>query len=339
MIILNDGRNIEKENLRWDEVMVEKINLVLQRYIAVLTIVSLVAGILFHEMGEHFIVTVPYIFAVMTFIGSLRMKFSDLKIFYKAPKTIILSLILLHIVMPFVSYAIAQLIFDDHLLVIGFVILMSIPTGVTSVIWINLTKGNMALGLSIILLDVLLAPIILPTILKIVSGTAVELNVAKMVFDLIWMIVLPTVLGIVVNEVSHGRFPDRYSMKLAPISKICLFLIVFINSSAVAPYVKTLNAQLFLVILTVFIVVIIGYAVVIMISTVVHLKHDVKVTLTFIGGMRNISTGIIIATTYFPNKVAMPVVLGMLFQQAFASMVSSYLNRKDEKILGNEFHS
>lgn len=307
--------------------MIGRINNVLQRYIAVLTIVSLIAGVLFHGMGEHLVFTVPYLFAIMTFIGSLRMKFSDLKIFYKTPKTIILAMILLHVVMPFVSYAIAQLLFDDHLLVIGLVILMSIPTGVTSVIWINLTKGSMALGLSIILLDVLLAPVILPAILKVVSGTAVELDVTQMVIDLIWMIVLPTILGIVVNEMTHGQFPDRYSAKLAPISKICLFIIVFINSSAVAPYLRTVNKQLFLVILTVFIVVITGYAVVIIVSTVVHVKHDVKVTLTFICGMRNISTGIIIATTYFPNKVAMPVVLGMLFQQALASLVSGYLNK------------
>lgn len=47
-------------------------------------------------------------------------------------------------------------------------------------------------------------------------------------------------------------------------------------------------------------------------------KEDI-ITLTFTGGMRNISAGAVLATTYFPAAVAVPVVLGMLFQQMLAS--------------------
>lgn len=45
--------------------------------------------------------------------------------------------------------------------------------------------------------------------------------------------------------------------------------------------------------------------------------RDIKV---FNAGMRNIAVGVVLATTYFPSKVAMPVVFGMLFQQVLASV-------------------
>ena len=51
------------------------------------------------------------------------------------------------------------------------------------------------------------------------------------------------------------------------------------------------------------------------------------VTLVFTGGMRNIALGVIIATTYFPSKVAMPVVFGMLFQQVLASVFSKVIQK------------
>ncbi|RRN70853.1 hypothetical protein EI200_12525 [Peribacillus simplex] len=42
--------------------------------------------------------------------------------------------------------------------------------------------------------------------------------------------------------------------------------------------------------------------------------------MTFTGGMRNISTRSVLATTYFlPAAVAVPALLGMLFQQMLAS--------------------
>ena len=43
--------------------------------------------------------------------------------------------------------------------------------------------------------------------------------------------------------------------------------------------------------------------------------------------MRNISAGAVIAVTYFPSAVAVPVILGMLFQQMLASFYGSFLSR------------
>jgi predicted Na+-dependent transporter len=55
--------------------------------------------------------------------------------------------------------------------------------------------------------------------------------------------------------------------------------------------------------------------------------RDVIVTLTFNGGMRNISAGTVLAITYFPAPVAVPVVIGMLFQQFLATSYGHMLHR------------
>lgn len=47
----------------------------------------------------------------------------------------------------------------------------------------------------------------------------------------------------------------------------------------------------------------------------------------FSGGMRNISAGAVLAVSYFPPAVAVPVVLGMLFQQTLASIYGFAINR------------
>ncbi len=48
--------------------------------------------------------------------------------------------------------------------------------------------------------------------------------------------------------------------------------------------------------------------------------------------MRNISAGAVLAVSYFPAPVAVPVVLGMLFQQVLAALsgrlVQNYYQKK-----------
>jgi BASS family bile acid:Na+ symporter len=56
-------------------------------------------------------------------------------------------------------------------------------------------------------------------------------------------------------------------------------------------------------------------------------QQDDIITLTFTGGMRNISAGAVLAITYFPPQVAVPVVLGMLFQQVLASFYGRMLEK------------
>ena len=57
--------------------------------------------------------------------------------------------------------------------------------------------------------------------------------------------------------------------------------------------------------------------------------------------MRNISAGAVLATTYFPAAVAVPVVLGMLFQQMLASFfgysLDKYYHRRFSKIKSDGF--
>ncbi|UZM97344.1 hypothetical protein OL548_19400 [Lysinibacillus sp. MHQ-1] len=136
-----------------------------------MTPLSLILGVLVESWGQNLVFLVSWLFAFMTFSGSLHMKFKDVKIFMKHPGLIIFSIIFsspIHAVMG--VFFLSTVIFDDHLLTVGFVLAVAIPTGVTSVIWINICKGNLPLGLSIILIDTLLSPFILPFILFFVSG-------------------------------------------------------------------------------------------------------------------------------------------------------------------------
>ena len=300
--------------------MVQQVDQFIQKWMPILTPLCLVIGVLLEKVGGHLLFLVPIIFALMTFISSLKLKFQDIKVFKQYPKTILFIIAFLHILMPLWAYFLAQVIFDDNLLSVGFLLSVAVPTGVTSVIWVTMSKGNLPLCLSIILIDTLLAPIIMPATVHFVIGETIQIETTSLILDLIWMIVLPSIFGMIINEWSKGKLEEKMRTPFALTSKLCLFGVIMINSSAIAPFVKNVNAELAGVIGLVLFVAISGYTFSLILGRLFWKSHEDQATFLFNAGMRNISVGVVIATTYFPSKVAMPVVFGMLFQQVLASL-------------------
>lgn len=307
--------------------MVNRLNKYLQKWMPILTPLSLVIGVLFGNVGHQLLFLVPWLFAFMTFAGSLSMNFEGIKNLKKYPTAILIVIAFLHLLMPIWAYFVSNIIFRDHLLTIGFVLAVAIPTGVTSFIWVSICRGHLALCLAIILIDTLISPFVIPALLHIVVGQSIEIDTVGLILDLLWMIVVPSLIGVALNEFTKGEIELTLGKKLAPFSKLSLFSIVMINSSAIAPYIKNINLELVSVILVVFLLAVSGYAFCLVFGHLLWQDKSIVTMFVFTGGMRNIAVGVVIATTYFPAETVMPVVFGMLFQQVLASFFSRVMEK------------
>ena len=127
------------------------------------------------------------------------------------------------------------------------------------------------------------------------------------------------IIRMLANPLSKGKAKEVLAPRLAPFSKIFLGIVVLINSSVIAPYLRHIDWKLVEIAAAVFLIAFSGYYLSFIIGRMFKLKKDTVVAITFLGGMRNISAGAVVAITYFPAKAAVPVVIGMLFQQILAS--------------------
>ncbi|MCP1146395.1 bile acid:sodium symporter family protein [Lysinibacillus endophyticus] len=312
--------------------MLDKINQYLQRMMPILTPLSLVIGVFLEDLGGHLLFLVPWLFAFMTFAGSLSMNFQGLRSFTKYPWVILITIAFLHILMPIWAYLVSSVLFHDHLLTIGFVLSVAVPTGVTSFIWVSICKGHLPLCLSIILIDTMLSPIVIPLLSKVVVGQTIEIDTISIMLDLLWMIVLPSFAAVLLNEWTKGKINTTVGKPLAPFQKLSLFLIVMINSSAIAPFLKNITWDIFGIIMVVLFLAASGYAMCFVIGHFLFKDPSIVTTVVFTGGMRNIAVGVVIASTYFPAKVVMPVVFGMLFQQILASQFGRLVEKYKAKV-------
>lgn len=299
--------------------MLEKINARLTRMMPFLTPASLVAGILIGKRLEHAVFLIPWIFAFMTFSGSLGSNFKQFKNVLKRPLPIIVAIVFLHVCMPLFAWLIGHLVFaGDPLTITGFILAVVIPTGITSFVWVSIYSGNAVLCLSIILIDTLLSPVVVPGSLQLLIGAKVNIDAGQLMRDMFFMIVTPSVLGMLVNQLTYGE-AKKWGTKLSPFSKIGVAVIVFINGAVLTPYLKHANMKVLLIIACVFVISASGYFFSWLIGNLLKWKRDETVALTFNGGMRNISAGAVLAVTFFSPPVVLPVVLGTLFQQVLAA--------------------
>ena len=300
--------------------MLKTINEQLDKVMPLITPISVIIGVLLSEHLMDYTFLVPWIFAFITFSGSLGSNFKSLQQAVTHPLPIFIVLIILHMLMPIWAFGLGHLVFHgDAFTITGLVLAVVIPTGVTSMIWVSIYNGNAILALTIILIDTLLSPFIVPYSVSLFGGGSIEMDLGSIVKGLIGMVVLPSMLAMFLNQATKGKIQNTLSPRLAPFSKISVGIVVILNSSKIAPYLTHFDKKIMIMAFLVLFIAASGYALSWMVGACLRWEKADIITLTFTGGMRNISAGAVLATTYFPAAVAVPVVLGMLFQQMLAS--------------------
>lgn len=293
----------------------------------------LCAGITFAEPIGRLTLLVPFLFAFMTFTGTLNSTFRQLLNIAKNPLPLFVSLLIIHIVMPLLALGAGKLFFPGGpYFIVGIVLEFVVPSAVACFMWSTIAGGNSALTLSIVLLDTLAAPFLVPFSLHVLVGAKVAVDVAGMMRDLVWMIAVPALATMLLNQFTDGRAGKKLSPLLAPYGKIALLLIIMINSTRVAPFIRHMTPMLFGIAGIIFVLAVTGYFLGWLCALLLRQRGDVTASMTFGCGMRNISAGAVIAAAYFPAEVMFPVMIGTLFQQMLASVFAHFLtrNRKTE---------
>ncbi|MFJ5623027.1 bile acid:sodium symporter family protein [Peribacillus loiseleuriae] len=312
--------------------MLQKLNAFLESKMPFITPISVLLGVTFASYVDSFSFLVPWLFAFMTFSGSLGSNIKSFKEVMIHPLPIIITMCILHVIMPLWAFGVGHIVFHgDVYTITGLTLGMIIPTGITSVLWVSIYRGNIPLTLAVILIDTFLSPFIVPYTMSLMVGEQVEMDILGMMGGLLWMVVLPSLAGMLLNQVTKGKVKTVLGPRLSPISKIFLGIVVLLNSSVIAPYLRNIDTKLVFIAIVVFFISFSGYLFSFLIGRLLKMDREDVVSLTFLGGMRNISTGAVIAISYFPAQVAVPVVIGMLFQQVLASSYGRFVDQYYKK--------
>jgi predicted Na+-dependent transporter len=192
-------------------------------------------------------------------------------------------------------------------------------------------RGDKALALTLILLDTLLAPLLVPGTMSLLLGARIKMDMSGITLSLVFMVMLPTMLGVGINEISRGRIPALVCPYLNPLAKICLVAVIAANASPAASLVRIDDPYIWLIGAFCIVFTAAGYTLAHVSGLPGGLSPEKRVTLFFSGGLRNISAATTIAVDFFPAAAALPCLLGIVFQQLMAAIMGRLFWGKQRK--------
>lgn len=305
-----------------------RINQMMEQTMFILTPLALLLGYTFHQQlkGANLIIIIA--FAWMTFLTGINCSWRQFASLVNHPGMLVAIMLLLHLIIPIFTYFVGKLFYyHDPLTRQGLVLAVSIPVGVTAAIWTFISRANNAFTLSLVVLDTLLSPIILPIVAVFVIGTTGAVSMRPLVQDLMLMVVIPSLMGLFFHPYRWWPTSSPTQSLLNISSKLALFLVIAINVAQVHDTLaSSWRSSVGLIITLAFIT---GLAYLLGFFTGRLLNRpieDIK-AMTYSAGMRNIGLGIVFATGYFHPRVTIPVILFVLIQQPMASLVHYFLEK------------
>jgi bile acid:Na+ symporter, BASS family len=160
-----------------------------------------------------------------------EMSLKDFEGVVKTPKAVVIGLISHFTIMPLVGVALAKGFGFPPEIAAGVILMGSVPSGVTSNVLAFIAKANMPLSVTIAAISTLVAPVMTPFLMKILAGQYVEIDFVKMMLHVVQIIIVPIVLGLIVNKIIRNGV--KWLQAIMPIISMCgvlMMLIVIVSS-------------------------------------------------------------------------------------------------------------
>ena len=303
------------------------------RHLVTIVPIGVAVGIAFPQLLLPIKPFIPTIFALMTLQSSLTNDPSAMRNALRRPVALAVTILWVHVVAPLLAWGAACLAFGpDSPTVAGVVLEYAVPMGTSTIMWIGMFEGEMALGLSALLASTMISPFTIPATLKLLVGATIEFNPLGMMGSMCYMVALPALIATVANVLTKGR-SAKLAKPTSPFSRLLLPLIVATNATGLADYARHPTMTLLAIALFMLVLAILSFLVGMALAYRLAGRDRKRFVATaFCCGIRNVSAGAVLASQYFGPEVMFPAIIGTPFQQVLAATFGRIMERRLEEM-------
>ncbi|MEO0472476.1 MAG: bile acid:sodium symporter family protein [Bacteroidota bacterium] len=169
---------------------------------------------------------VPLLQIIMFGMGT-AMSLQDFKGVIKMPKGVLVGMVCQFSIMPLIGFLLTKAFSFEAGIAAGIILVGASPSGLASNVMTYLSRGNLALSVSMTACATLLAPFLTPFLMQSLAGELIPIDFWAMMWSITRIVIIPIVLGLVFNHFFHGRFSwlDR-AMPLVSMAGIAFIIVV-----------------------------------------------------------------------------------------------------------------
>lgn len=269
---------------------------------------------------------VPLLMTIMLGMG-LTLGWQDFKRVWQNRFVVGLGVGIQFLIMPLSAWLLSWL-FDFSLeLTIGMLLVGATAGGTASNVIAYLAKGDVALSVCMTLVSTLIAVVMLPFLTWLYLGELVEVPASSMLWMLLKMIVLPLLLGMILNALLHSQVA-KITAILPLFSMIAILLIIAI---VVALNQANLHIMAWTLLLAVIVHNSLGLAFGYWLTRRFGYDSVIARTVAIEVGMQNSGLSVALALQYFSAVSALPGALFSIWHNVSGSLFASYWQAKARK--------
>ena len=263
--------------------------------------------------------------SIVLFTMGTTLKADDFVNVFRNPKEISVGVAAQYILMPLIALLLARIFSLNPAMTVGLILVGTVPGGTASDVITFLSKGDVALSVSLTAVSTLISPILTPIITLLLIGNQIRFNPVDMFISILEIVIIPIILGLLLNY----KFPDfceKLKDYLPAVSSIVICLIVAgvvgANKEAI---ITSSTIILVVIILQYFIAMFLGFGVGYLAG--MEKKQIITVSIELAFQNSGLSTGL--AKTHFPSmpQATVPGALYSIWQN-FAGSILAYVFRR-----------
>lgn len=269
---------------------------------------------------------ISVLLGVVMFGMGLATRLADFKVVFSRPRDIAVGCAAQFTVMPALAWTLARLFGLDEALTVGVVLVGCCPGGTASNVITYLAKGDLALSVGMTGVSTLLAPLLTPALTLLLAGRTVDVNVCGMFVNILWVVILPVVLGLAAKRFFPNA-TERAVRFMPTVSSVAIAVIIALVVAANAKRLWAGGA-------TVFVVVILhnvcGLALGYLIAAALRLAEPKRRALCIEVGMQNSGLAASLAAVHFAAypMAAVPGAIFSVWHNVSGAFVARLFGRK-----------
>lgn len=277
-----------------------------------------------------------YFLSIILFGMGMTLSIEDFKRIIRMPLMVIVGTVAHYLIMPLLAVLLCWIFRLNGMIAVGVILVGCCPSGTSSNVMSFLSKGDVALDVSIGLLSTLCAPFMVPLLMSLLASSYVQIPVQKLFLTSVQVVLIPVALGVIVHTI-FGKRVSNITVALPAVSQIAI--LVIIGVVVAANNTKLFTVQTALLLPVVMLHNLSGYTLGFLFSKLMYriypqgFRYAQQKAITFEVGMQDSALGATLALQAFASNpiVAIPSTFFSVWHNISGSVLSAWWVRHDAK--------
>ena len=271
---------------------------------------------------------ITILLGIVMFGMGLTITVDDFKEVLTRPRDVAVGVVGQFVIMPTLAYLLAKGFNLPPEIAVGVILVGCCPGGTSSNVMTFLSKGDVALSVTVTSITTILAPFVTPALILLFAREWINISPSSLFISIVQVVLIPIILGIIVQKLFKRQ--AKASVKVLPL--VSVIAIVAIVSAVVAGSQEKIAETGLIIFAVVVLHNTLGYLFGYLFAKLFKMDLSKKKAIAIEVGMQNSGLGAALATAHFSPLAAVPSAIFSVWHNISGPILATIFRRMKEKI-------